>query len=75
MEKENKKVRINANLSETMYKRLKAISDDCGLTMSALVTVAVMNFMDQKDVLKLSAIYEKAERENAKDRASELNKK
>lgn len=71
----DKKIRINANLSETMYKKLKALSDDCGLTMSALVTVAVMNFMDQKEVLKLSAIYEKAERENIKNRAADIDKK
>lgn len=62
------KIRINANLSETMYKKMKFLSEETGLTMSALVTVAVMSYMDQKEVLKLNDLYKKLQDEEEKSK-------
>jgi hypothetical protein len=69
------KKRINADLSEDLYTRLKAFSVESGLTMSSLVIYSVMNFLDQKEVLKMNSLYEKFQREEIKAQSENILKK
>lgn len=57
------KRRINADLTIPMYDKIKAISVECGLTMSAIVTYALMQFLDQREAFNMVDIYKKAEKE------------
>jgi hypothetical protein len=57
------KKRINVDLTETMYAKVKNISIESGLPMSSIVTYAIMTFLDQRDAINMMEIYKKAEKE------------
>lgn len=62
MEKQ-KKIRLSVDLTESMYSKVKAISVDCGLPMSSIVTYAIMTFLDQRDAINMMDLYKKTEKE------------
>ena len=57
------KKRINVDLTETMYGKIKNISIESGLPMSSIVTYALMAFLDQREAITMMEIYKKAEKE------------
>jgi hypothetical protein len=55
--------RINVSISESLHEKMKGISIENGITISALVTFAVMNFLDQRDAFALADLYKKVEKD------------
>lgn len=43
--------RINITVSDTVYETLKVISDDYGMPLSSLGSVAIMTWLEQKQAI------------------------
>ena len=56
------KKRINVDLTPVMYEKLKGISVEVGLPMSAIVTYALMNFLDQREAFAMTDLYKNLEK-------------
>lgn len=62
-----KKIRLNVDLTESVYAKVKAISVEYGLPMTSIVTYALMSFLDQRDAIGMMDVYKKAEAEKVKN--------
>jgi predicted DNA-binding protein len=43
--------RINMTISDSLYERIKGISDESGMTLSSICTMMIMTYFNQQDAL------------------------
>ena len=67
--------RINITVSDKVHETLKGISEDYGITISAIVSTAIMSYLEQKQVLQtlsnldlMNVLKEVQDKENIKNK-------
>lgn len=58
--------KVSVGIPKTLHARVKKVANENGLSINAVVSFAIMQFLDQRDAFAVTELYKKLEAENIK---------